>query len=500
MPNSNPSLIKYNSIPQNRVLFNILAMVVFFSAVVATLTEKLWFMAIPFLIIILFLTVVNFKIIYFFLFALIPISTEVMLKSGFSTDFPTEPLIIYLMFVYVLFILYNMRSISNSFFKHPMTLFVIFHVLWIGISILSSYDHIVTLKFFLAKIWYVVCFYFLAGIVIKNVKDLKVLFWCFYIPLFIVVCIVLVRHAHYNFSFKDVNYIFDPFFRNHVNYACTLALIFPYLFFAIFWYKKWSNRWLFLIFGLVFLFVAIQFSYTRAAILSIFIAAIAYYIIQFKLIKQAFFITIIFIGVIIVFLGQQNKYLRLAPKYEKTITQSNYENLLEATYKLEDISTMERVYRWVAGFQMIKHEPIFGFGPGNFYFNYKGYTVSSFRTYVSNNPERSGIHCYYLMVFVEQGIFGFSIFLLMIFYALAKGEMVYHQLSERYSKNMVMAALLSFIIILSLLLINDMIETDKVGPFFFLAMAIITNLDLKAQGLINKEEKGLNNTNSVIYQ
>ena len=488
MLNSNSSLLKLNLRHQNSLLLNILAIAVFFSAVIATLTEKVWLMGIPFFIILIYVTIINFKIVFFFLFALIPISTEVKLKSGFSTDFPTEPLIIYLMFVYVFYILYNMRAISNSFFKHPLTLFVIFHVLWIGISILSSHDLIISLKFFLAKIWYVICFYFLAGIVIKKVKDLKVLFWCFYLTLFVVVCIVLVRHAHYNFSFKDVNYIFDPFFRNHVNYACTLALIFPYLFFAIFWYKKWSNKWLFLIFGLAFLFVAIQFSYTRAAILSIFIAAGAFYIIKVKLIKQAFLITILLLAIVIIFLGEQNKYLRLAPKYEKTITQSNYENLLEATYKLEDISTMERVYRWVAGFQMIKQEPIFGFGPGNFYFNYKSYTVSSFRTYVSNNPERSGIHSYYLIVFVEQGIIGFSIFMLMVFYALAKGEMVYHKLKDRYSKNMVMAAVLSFIIILSLLLINDMIETDKVGPFFFLAMAIITNLDLKAQGLIKDEE------------
>jgi hypothetical protein len=46
---------------------------------------------------------------------------------------------------------------------------------------------------------------------------------------------------------------------------------------------------------------------------------------------------------------------------------------------------------------------------------------------------------------------------------------------------MVMASLLSLIIILTLLLINDMIETDKVGPFFFLALAIIANADIKVK-------------------
>jgi hypothetical protein len=36
-----------------------------------------------------------------------------------------------------------------------------------------------------------------------------------------------------------------------------------------------------------------------------------------------------------------------------------------------------------------------------------------------------------------------------------------------------MAATLGFIIIFAMCLINDLIETDKVGPFFFLNAAIL---------------------------
>ncbi|HNA42789.1 MAG TPA: O-antigen ligase family protein, partial [Saprospiraceae bacterium] len=123
----------------------------------------------------------------------------------------------------------------------------------------------------------------------------------------------------------------------------------------------------------------------------------------------------------------------------------------------------------------------FGFGPGNFYFNYKSYTVSSFQTYVSRNPEKSGIHSYYLMTLVEQGIVGLSVFMLLIFYALAKAEVVYHSLKDRESRFFLLSGVMSFVVILSLLLINDMVETDKVGPFFFLSLVIITNMDLKVQ-------------------
>jgi hypothetical protein len=51
-----------------------------------------------------------------------------------------------------------------------------------------------------------------------------------------------------------------------------------------------------------------------------------------------------------------------------------------------------------------------------------------------------------------------------------------------------MTALLSTIIIHSILLINDMIETDKVGSFFFMCMAILVNMDLARKSKDEKSE------------
>jgi len=42
-----------------------------------------------------------------------------------------------------------------------------------------------------------------------------------------------------------------------------------------------------------------------------------------------------------------------------------------------------------------------------------------------------------------------------------------------------MAATLGFIIIFAMCLINDLIETDKVGPFFFFNMAILLYFSAK---------------------
>jgi len=178
-------------------------------------------------------------------------------------------------------------------------------------------------------------------------------------------------------------------------------------------------------------------------------------------------------GVMVNSLVQKNKYLDFAPEYKKTITHLNFDNLIEATYKLEDISTMERVYRWVAGLQMVKDRPLLGFGPGCFYPFYKDYTLASFRTYVSDNPDKSGIHNYYFMCLVEQGVFGLLIVLVLFVFTILYGEYLYHRLSNKKDKSLVMSCTLAIIILAALLLMNDLIETDKLGSFYFLCLSIL---------------------------
>jgi O-antigen ligase len=133
----------------------------------------------------------------------------------------------------------------------------------------------------------------------------------------------------------------------------------------------------------------------------------------------------------------------------------------------------------MAGIEMIKDRFWMGFGPGSFYSNYKSYSISRFQTYVSDNPEQSGIHNYYLMTWVEQGLIGFLIFIGLCFVILIESENLYHKCTNQKDKYLVMACALAFIIIFAMNLINDLIETDKVGPFFFLNMAFLLFISSK---------------------
>jgi O-antigen ligase len=441
--------------------------------------ESFYPLVIPPIILLTYISITDFRSIYFLLLACIPLSTEIELPNGFSTDLPTEPLIIGLMLIYGFYALKNGVILRGSkIFQHPITLLLLLHLGWTFVTVVNSESLFFSIKYFLAKIWYVTTFYFLTALLLREKQDFKRFFWCICIPLSITVFITLFRHGLRDFSFEDVNRVMSPFFRNHVMYGCIVVVFLPYIGLGISWQKRWSAKWWFLVSTFILFLAAVQLSFTRAAYVAVFGAIAYYFVVRFRLTK--ILVGLAALGMIlgVTYLINGNKYLDFAPKFEKTITHTQFNNLLEATTKGEDISTMERVYRWVAGFRMVVEKPYMGFGPNNFFNFYKSYTITSFKTYVSDNTDGSTVHCYFLLVAIEQGILGLIIFILLIFYALIKAEQIYYKISPDY-KGILLATLLSFVIVLILNLINDIIETDKVGSFFFMSLAIIANLDLK---------------------
>lgn len=460
----------------------------FFSAYTAFLLAALfagtagqWYFlaAAPAVLLVVFLAIVDIKAVFTLLLILIPLSTELQLSNGLGLDLPTEPLMVGLTLVAVLYAIRNGKNLMSSFATHPITLMLLLHVGWIFFSAVVSHQFIVSFKFFLAKLWYIIPFYFLASRMLKTEQDIKRFFWAVFLPLLLTIVVVTVRHATQGFTFAEIHWVLFPFYRNHVAYAAIIVLFTPFVWFIRRWYPKGSlQRWVITL-SFPVLLIAIQLSYTRAAYVAVVAAIGAYYVIRWRLTKWALALAVAGSIAGLAYMVMDSRYLDYAPNYETTVTHKDFNNLIQATYELEDISTMERLYRWVAGFNMTAAEPLFGFGPGNFYFFYKSYTVTSFTTYVSDNPERSGIHNYYLMTLVEQGIPGLLIYLALVFYALARGEAIYHNARSKHDQQIAMMAMLCIIIISVMQLINDLVETDKVGPFFFMSLAILTNLDLK---------------------
>lgn len=460
-------------------LFALFACVIIGSVFGAILFGAFWALAIPGALAVIWLTAMDIKKVFYLMLCSIPLSMEQALPGGFATDLPSEQFMWLLTLVGSVWLLRNWQTIDARFVRHPFSLLLLLHFSWIVVTTVTSQDLYISFKYLLAKGWYLVVFYLLAGRFLDEERDLKDFIWCFFVPLLFAVVTVIVRHAAVGFTFEEVGFVMGPFFRNHVMYACLLAIFLPFVWYATYWYKRWSWKWMLLAGGILVLIIGINFAYTRAAYVALLAAVGIHWVVRRRWMKAALIATGLVFALFVSYVGTRDNWLQFTPDYEKAVTHRSFDQLLDATIKLEDISTMERVYRWVAASYMMKEHPFAGFGPATFYTFYKNYTVSSFKTYVSDNPEHSGIHNYYLMVTVEQGLPGLVIFLFFCVVVMLRGEKIYHLTPDPAMRRMLVASLLCFSLTLLLMLMNDFLETDKIGSLFFMSIAIMTNIDLK---------------------
>lgn len=464
-------------------VFWILGSVILVCVFAALATEAYFLVVLPLFVVGAWITLADYKKIFYLLFISIPISVDLDLPGGLALNVFTEPIQILLTGLVILLAFRNVGSISKKYITHPITLALLLHLAWIVIAVLFSTDTVVSVKYLLAKTWFVLPAFFLTMKLVRSNEDVKIIMWCVLLPLLFTICVILVRHAAIGFSFDGVNYILGPFYGNHVLYASMIAVMFPFIWFMRKWYATFSFKWWFLMISFIVMMIGIYLSYTRATMASVFIVFGMYYIVKWRLSKPAFLLAIVGLFSLFFWLGYKNNFMNYTPNFERTVTHQSFDNLIEATLKGQDISIAERYYRWIAGLYMVGKRPVFGYGPASFYNQYKSYTVSSFRTYVSDNTEQSGIHNYFLMVLVEQGVPGLFFFLLFSFVLFAKGEEIYHRQKDDQSRHIVMGAILSLSIMYSLLVINDMVEADKIGVIYFFCAGLLVKFDF-----INREE------------
>ncbi|HRG88183.1 MAG TPA: O-antigen ligase family protein [Chitinophagales bacterium] len=454
------------------------------SVLAAFATEMYYLALIPFGLLVAYTAVINFKLLYYFLLVSIPVSIEYYFSASLATDLPDEPLMVGLMLVTFIYILSNYKSLPTGFFANFFIAALVLHLFWIFLSAINSVDFVVSIKVFLAKTWYITTFCFLTAIVIRTQADIRKLFWCVYIPLTLLIIQVIVRHGMQNFSFEQINDPMMPFFRNHVNYAAIVSIFLPFILWARQQYAAGTFKRRLLSASVLLYIVAVYLSYTRTCYIALLLLYPVYLVIHYRLMKPALMGAGIVIALVVGYLFTSNNYLKFAPEFEETIIHDRFDDHLSSTFEGKDVSSMERVYRWVAATHMFKEHPYMGFGPGNFYPYYMRYTVSSFETYVSDNPERSTTHNYALFLLSEQGTIGLAIFALLTVVIFAYGEKLYHRIEKKEDKQLVLYLLLMMAMIYVNLLLSDMLESDKVGPFFFIGLALLAAADIRNRRLL----------------
>ena len=189
----------------NKGIFTTYAAITVVSLMAAVGFQSVFPAAIPAILLVAYIAVVDFRSLFFLLLACIPFSIEYTFPNGFGTDLPTEPLIVGLMLVYFFYVAKSGFILRGGIFlRHPISLLIILSLAWAFVATLNSLDVFLSVKYLLAKIWYIITFFFLGGVILKEAKDIKRFFWTIFIPLSIAVLITTIRHAAVGFSFLDV--------------------------------------------------------------------------------------------------------------------------------------------------------------------------------------------------------------------------------------------------------------------------------------------------------
>ena len=422
--------------------------------------------------------VVEWRWLYYLLFFVLPFTQEIALFGGLSMDVPSEPLMLVLTACVGGTLLLGAGRLPRREWRHPLLLLLALMLLWTAVDSAFSVDAVKSIKYLLAKVWFIGPFLLGTLLVVRRPADTWRFAACYAVGAVLSVLYVASRHATKGFSFEQINWALQPFFRNHVIYATVLALLVPFAWFALRATRNAGARLAWRV-ALGLLLFGLLTSYTRASIVSLPIAGLYYLALRLRLTKALLLAVALGTTLAVAYQVTGDNYMELAPNYERTVFNGkNFEKHLEATYKLQDVSGMERVYRWVAAARMIADKPLVGSGAATFYPEYKRYTVKSFRTYVSDNPEKSTTHNYFLLQLAEQGVPGFLLFISLIATALLLAERLYHRSRPRPEvRRVVLAASLSFVIIVFHLTLNELVEVDKIGPVFFICLALLVRCE-----------------------
>jgi O-antigen ligase len=164
-------------------------------------------------------------------------------------------------------------------------LVVFFSLLWMFFTSMTSELPVVSFKYLLSRLWFVVPFYFLGILLFKRFKNIKTFNWLYIIPMIYVIIHTTRVHAAHGFSEDVSHWAMSPFYNDHTAYGAILALLLPFTLVSTF-FKRYPVKYR-VAAGVVsfILLVALFLSNSRAAWLS-FIGAFG--VLMFILLKIRF--------------------------------------------------------------------------------------------------------------------------------------------------------------------------------------------------------------------
>lgn len=444
---------------------------------VLIVNEFYYLALLPFALALVFMTFFHLdKLLWFIVFTTpLSLNLEELELGGIGMYLPTEPLMFGVMILFFLKLIYD-KGFDNRIIKHPITIAIFVYLAWMFITMLTSEMPIVSLKFLVAKLWFIVCFYFIGTQLFLKLNNYRIFFWCYLIPLSGVALYAIIRLATYSFDEKAAHWVMEPFYKDHTSYGAILALFFPIIFIFIDYSEKFYIK-VFSYLVLAIILVGTILSYTRAAWVSLVAALVLYFIYKYR-IKFKYLLYVGVVAIVLLMLNWEALMLRLERNNQDSSAKLT-EHVQSISNVSSDASNKERINRWNSAFRMFQERPFFGWGPGTYVFQYAPFQSSKDKTIISTNVGNNGnAHSEYIGPLAESGLFGtLSVLFLfgMVFY---KGSNLYHELPKGKIKTVVLCTLLGLFTYIVHGFLNNYLDTDKLSVPFWGFIALIVAIDV----------------------
>lgn len=435
---------------------------------------------VPLALLVVWLFVVRLETGFLLMAFLTPFAVNKALLPGMELSMPVEPMMILFSFIFLFRVLALKGDRSTSLLTHPVTLLLLASLLWMLFTSITSEMPWVSIKYTLARVWFVVPFFFAATLFFRDPRRIRQFFWAYAIGLGVVILIATSKTLG-NFSdLQTLHRVMKPFYNDHTAYGCVIALMLPAAFYFIFSHNMKGWRRVLSLALFAGLCIGLFFSYCRAAWISV-VGAIGVYVLIRMGMKVKWMVLLFGLGIGAFFVYQSDVLYKLGKNHQD----SSY-TLADQVKSISNISTdasnLERLNRWASALRMWEERPLLGWGPGTYQFLYASYQRSYQLSTISTNAGNLGnAHSEYIGPMTEQGVPGVALVVLLFLSTFATGVRVYRTAKDPHTARMALAFTLSLLTYYIHGVFNNFLDTDKLSVPFWGFTAVIVALDVYSE-------------------
>jgi len=433
--------------------------------------------SLPIVLGILMLYIFSLDKVFLLITLLTPLTLNIEdMDAGLAVSLPVEPMLFGVLVLFTAKFLYE-RNYDMQIARHPIALVIYLMFAWMIVTTFTSEIPLVSAKYILSRLWFVVPSFFVAALIFKKVKNIHWFIWLYCFSLLIVIAYTIINHASYGFNDDSAHWVMTPFYNDHTAYGAALAIYFIFSIAYVFYpgLSNWTRFWVIMV--VMILAVGTVLSLSRAAWISI-AAALAVLIavllhIKFRWILAAF------ITVLVVFFSFQHQIIDMLEKNKQDSSNNLVEHVRSISNISSDASNLERINRWQAAIRLFNERPIFGWGPGTYQFVYAPFQRSKEKTIISTNAGDGGnAHSEYIGPLSEMGVIGMLLVFLLVGVMVYRGLKTYKKARNKESRILTLAATLALISYFVHGLLNNFLDTDKLSVPVWGLMAIIVVMDV----------------------